>query len=270
MHILLNYRRDELPASARAGSLPDAALILPNFAETFSYTLSELISFGIPAIATRLGALAERIHDGVDGFLVAPTAVEILATVAHLRANRVALTDARSALARVPTRTLDDMLRDYRGLLPRPARTYARHAIGNASLDRIAAQAYAGQLGDAQRLASAQREEIGGHLAELERRAEWGISLERDVRQTRKAFESAQGELERLGTVHSELQADFEERTQWALALDAQREELEGELATLRGSLSWRITRPLRYAMRKLRAARVRLGFALTSAAQIR
>ncbi|HEY4351658.1 MAG TPA: glycosyltransferase, partial [Paraburkholderia sp.] len=71
VHILLNYRRDELP-SLLASVAPDAALILPNFAETFSYTLSELISFGIPVIATRLGALAERIRDGVDGFLVAP------------------------------------------------------------------------------------------------------------------------------------------------------------------------------------------------------
>ena len=54
VHILLNYRRDELPALL-ARVAPDAAMILPDFAETFSYTLSELGSFGIPVIATRLG-----------------------------------------------------------------------------------------------------------------------------------------------------------------------------------------------------------------------
>ncbi len=45
VHILLNYRRDELPALL-AQVAPDAALILPNFAETFSYTLSELFESG--------------------------------------------------------------------------------------------------------------------------------------------------------------------------------------------------------------------------------
>jgi hypothetical protein len=58
VHVVLNYRREDLPALlAQVRPMP---LLLPTVAETFSYTLSELGSLGIPAIATRVGALAER------------------------------------------------------------------------------------------------------------------------------------------------------------------------------------------------------------------
>jgi GT2 family glycosyltransferase/glycosyltransferase involved in cell wall biosynthesis len=255
VHVVLNYRREDLPRML-ARIQPDAALLMPTVAETFSYTLSELFSLGLPVVATRLGALAERVSDGVTGWLVAPAADAVAATVARLAAERGLLAAARSAVRQIPQRSIVDMATDYSALLPNRPRAHAAAALAPMSTARLDAQTNAALLGDAQRLALAQHREIARHLAELSRRAEWGISLEGDVRR-------AQVELERFGKAHAELQADFEERTQWALALDAQREQLEYDLATLRGSLSWRITRPLRYAMRKLRAARVHLGVAV-------
>ena len=64
-------------------------------------------------------------------------------------------------------------------------------------------------------------------------------------------------ELGRFAQAHSQLQNEFDERTRWAQSLDA-------ELTTMRTSSSWRLTKPLRYAMRKLRAARTRLGFSMS------
>ncbi len=40
--------------------------------ETFSFILSEAFAAGLPVIASRLGPLADRVRDGVDGLLVTP------------------------------------------------------------------------------------------------------------------------------------------------------------------------------------------------------
>ncbi|MFZ2235530.1 MAG: hypothetical protein WAV67_04035, partial [Dokdonella sp.] len=63
VHLVLDYDRADLPLRL-ADWAPDAALLLPTVAETYSYTYSELASLFVPVIATRVGALAERIDDG--------------------------------------------------------------------------------------------------------------------------------------------------------------------------------------------------------------
>lgn len=40
--------------------------------ETFSFLLSEAFAAGLPVVASRLGPLADRVRDGVDGLLVTP------------------------------------------------------------------------------------------------------------------------------------------------------------------------------------------------------
>jgi len=51
-------------------SNPDMILLLSNWPETFSYTLSEAIASGVPVIATDAGALRERVSKEAVGFLV--------------------------------------------------------------------------------------------------------------------------------------------------------------------------------------------------------
>ncbi|HSM99493.1 MAG TPA: glycosyltransferase, partial [Rudaea sp.] len=246
VHILLNYKAAELPALL-ARVAPDCALILPDFAETFSYTLSELRSFGIPVLATRLGALAERIADGADGFLVAPDAVAIAAAIETMRANPDALARVRDTLAQQPLRTLADMAAGYRDLLPlapRP-RTLKLPAAG---LDRIDAQMRASLIGESRRKIAALEDAVASKQRELEHRAEWAFGLD--------------AKLKRNASALYKLRNEFDERSAWALRLDAEVRQVREERDRVVGSLSWRITRPLRYAMRKLRGLRVRLGFA--------
>jgi GT2 family glycosyltransferase/glycosyltransferase involved in cell wall biosynthesis len=254
VHILLNYRAAELPALL-ARVAPDCALILPDFAETFSYTLSELRSFGIPVLATRLGALAERITDGVDGFLVAPDAMAIRDAIDALRSEPAHLARVRDALARLPLRTLADMAADYRDLLPLAPRSRTANRLTAAGQDRIAARQRAGLIGDAAREIAALEREIADKQRELEHRAEWAFGLDAQLKRNTTALRNLQGE--------------FEERSAWALALDRdlqvasrERDELRSEREQILHSLSWRITKPLRFARRKLRGLRVRLGFA--------
>ena len=247
VHIVLNYRGADLPELLERVAA-DAALILPNFAETFSYTLSELRSFGIPVIATRLGALPERIRDGVDGFLVDPRAEEIAATVARLQHDRQPLLQARAVLARQPSRTLADMAADYRDRLPRSVRAVgARYVLAPAGAERLVAQTGADLLGHAQRNTAELRSAIRTQERELIRRGEWGHELD--------------GQLKRVGTALKKLHGEFDERTAWAMALNEELATVRDERDRMRASLSWRLTKPLRYAKRKWLALRMRLAY---------
>jgi GT2 family glycosyltransferase/glycosyltransferase involved in cell wall biosynthesis len=254
VHILLNYKAADLPGLL-ARVAPDCALILPDFAETFSYTLSELRSFGIPVLATCLGALAERITDGEDGFLVAPDAVAIRAAIEALRNDPTRLARVRDALARLPLRTLADMAADYRDLLPLAPQSRTMNRLDVAGHDRIASQQGAGLIGVAARNIAALKREVADKQRELEHRAEWAFGLD--------------AQLKRNASTLRDLQGEFEERSAWALALDRdlqatsrERDALRSEREQILRSLSWRITKPLRFARRKLRGLRVRLGFA--------
>jgi GT2 family glycosyltransferase/glycosyltransferase involved in cell wall biosynthesis len=264
VHVILNYRREDLPALL--GQIrPDAALLLPTVAETFSYTLSELASLGIPAIATRVGALAERIEDDVDGWLVAPKAADVAAAVARLRADPQAIARARAVLEARSPRTVAEMAADYRAALLLPPQAPARYRLTSATTDRLVAATRAGEIGAAQRSVAAQRAGIRDQQRELERRAEWGMGLDREIKRAQATIAQQQAaiaalvpyreQLADLTQAHAQLEADFEDRTRWAKKLDA-------ELAAMYASTSWRLTGPVRYLARKIRATRVRTAFA--------
>jgi len=268
VHIVLNYSRDELPALL-GRIAPDAALMLPALAETFSYTLSELRSLGIPVIATRLGALAERIRDGVDGFLVPADADAIVTKIASLCANPSALAGARATLAQLPQRTLADMVADYRELLP-AAPEGTRYALAVAGPDRLRVQTYAAVSGDLRRDVADLKRAGAAQQRELERRADWALGLDRQLTRAGREIERLRDSVEertawaraandsesRTRAALEQLRREFDERSDWALALDAQ-------LEAMRASTSWRATRPLRYAKRKLLVLRTRLRYSL-------
>ncbi|MBN8886381.1 MAG: glycosyltransferase [Rudaea sp.] len=318
VHVVLNYRRADLPALL-AQIRPDAALLLPTVAETFSYTLSELSSLGIPAIATRVGALAERIKDGVDGWLVAPAAESVAAGVERLAQNPAAIGAARASLVAAPPHDLAQMAADYAALLPLSSRRVITADATASTSDTILAQTRADLLGNAQRLNADLREQIARQQGEIAQRSDWAIGLEHDVRRARRVIEKNQAyiaeqdktidertqwaqqsaaretetrnELSRFARVHKRLQIQFDERTRWATELDGELQNVRGEYTNLShahtqlqndfdertrwalqlnekvqemlGSTSWRITGPLRFAMRKLRGARTRIGFQL-------
>ncbi|MBS0570055.1 MAG: glycosyltransferase [Proteobacteria bacterium] len=285
VHILLNYTTAELPALiARIG--PDAALMPADLPETFSYTLSELRSLGIPVLATRLGALGERIADGVDGFLVAPEAPAIAAAIESLRADPARLARVRATLAQQLPRTLADMAADYRRLLPLAPRPRHARRLAVAGTGRLAAQQRAELVGEAQREIESLEGKIAGQQRELEHRAQWAFGLDTQLKQAGEVLRKSRIELAEREAAAAErlrrLQGEFDERSAWALALDrdlqaanrerdalrSERDALRSERDALRGererilhSLSWRITKPLRFARRTGRTLVARLGY---------
>lgn len=52
--------------------------VLPSYAEGFPMSLIEAMAKGIPAICTDVGGISDSLHDGVNGFLIAPRNISAL------------------------------------------------------------------------------------------------------------------------------------------------------------------------------------------------
>jgi glycosyltransferase involved in cell wall biosynthesis len=111
------YQLPELPQTLRSLK-PDLGLLLSNVPETFSYTLSELFAAGIPPVASRLGAFADRIEDGVTGWLVSPSGDDLLDRLSELDQSRDELSAIRSRLIETPQRSTTGVAKDYLKLIP--------------------------------------------------------------------------------------------------------------------------------------------------------
>lgn len=82
-------------------------LALPSYAEGLPYALLEAMAAGVPAIATRVGAIPEVVADGVNGLLLEPRAPEAIAAAIH------ALGEDRDALARMGEASRDTIAARY-------------------------------------------------------------------------------------------------------------------------------------------------------------
>jgi len=83
-------------------------IVVPSICyETFSFNVSEAFSAGVPVVASRLGALADRVHHKVDGLLVPPGDQQALnEALAELIDNPTLLAQLRAGVR--PARTMDE------------------------------------------------------------------------------------------------------------------------------------------------------------------
>lgn len=246
VHIVLNYQRDELPVLI-AKIAPDAALLLPTVAETFSYTLSEMWSLGVPVVATELGSLAERIEDGVSGWLAAANAAAINRVVAHLDEDRDSLEQVRLNLVDHAEKSLQAMSAEYCSCVPLPQPAIARYALQAVSNERLVIAELHTRLGESSRALSALSAKLETQQAELEKRSDWATGLDRELKQAARILEqreieidertiwanSLQDDIESAQDALTTLHAEFDERTQWALAQQAAIAQLDEHVQTL-------------------------------------
>ncbi|WP_345782614.1 glycosyltransferase, partial [Dokdonella sp.] len=253
LHVVLDYRRDEFPALL-ARIRPDAALLLPTVAETFSYMLSELRSLGLPVVATRVGALAERIEDGVDGFLVDTDVEAIAACIERLAREPAAIGAVRANLVGFPHATTAETAQRYTRLLDLLRRASARYPLAMTGADSLLEAALASELARASARERTIRAELLAARSESERRGEWGHGLDRELAATRSR-------LTRLNEAHDALHDELKQRTDWALALDAELQGVKPHYEQILASSSWRLTAPLRAGKNRLRALRASLAY---------
>ena len=108
------YARDEISARLAAEAI-DLVVLLPTWPETFSYTLSEALAAGVPAIVSTQGALVERI-DGTGRGIVVHSVEEAAAALERFGRDRAALRRLRDAVRRFRHPSLAEMAARYRPL----------------------------------------------------------------------------------------------------------------------------------------------------------
>ncbi len=292
VHVRMDYQRDALPTLINQIA-PDLALIPVTVAETFSYTLSELWSLGVPVLATRIGSLAERISDGENGLLTALDPAVIAAKLAELLAEPKPLLGLRVIQHQA---TPDRMALAYEAVLTATqagsfAGPYENNSIGRGIRHQLElAQAHS------ETTLSRALARISSQQVELERRGDWGDALQDQLDERVRWAKSLEKDLG-AARIHVErLSVELDERSQWALALQDEITGLKQDLTDLRelhaqqqteiesinnslqsavahgdsmqrdrdsilASRSWRLTRPLRHANRLFSQLLSRLKF---------
>jgi glycosyltransferase involved in cell wall biosynthesis len=102
----------------------DLIAVPSRWLETGPLVALEAFAAGVPVLGANLGGIAELVHDGVDGILVAPDdPVAWAATIKRLADDRQMIDRLRAGI--VPPRTIDeaadDMAKLYARVLSRPS-----------------------------------------------------------------------------------------------------------------------------------------------------
>jgi len=143
--ILESYHKDELGNLLRQFK-PDIGMLLSIVPETFSYTLSELWAAGIPVLATRLGAFADRIIETENGWLVDADSGAVLQKLQLLNSDRRLLSQAQSCVSRQSIRTASQMVADYASAAPDPGSVpLSRYSLPRRSYQNPYGQDFSGQ-----------------------------------------------------------------------------------------------------------------------------
>lgn len=226
VHILGDYTLRELPAIVARIS-PHAGLLMSICAETYGYTLGELMMLGIPPVATRVAAFAERIRHAETGYLYEPTAASLVEQLQAIDADRTGLQEIARRLREVHPRSAAEMVNDYHRLLPLSPRAGPDSESVAVSASGIAEQ---GVIDLAMESARRWKEIKNLHLT-------------LGVRDELIARGNQQRELLTVRLTETTRQRDE--------ALGAQA-RCDVDLQAMRASTSWRITRPLRWLKQAL------------------
>ena len=184
VHVLREYAHADIPQ--RVAELhPDLALLPISVAETWSYTLSELWTLGIPVLATRRGSLAERIEHGVSGLLVDANPDAIVAMLRQLVRDRNPLQYLHAP--QLPS--LREMTTAWREALPAKPRAPAPAMA--ASPGRLQSLVTELELMHARVREANLREQASEQRAELDRRAAWASQLESSLHEGQQALAAA-------------------------------------------------------------------------------
>lgn len=108
------YRRDELKALLQEHEI-DVVCILSTVAETYCYTLSEVVACGVPVIVTDIGALGERMRNMSCGWIVPERAghEEILQLLLNMQEHPKMYEEKRKKAEETSISSIKDMVSEY-------------------------------------------------------------------------------------------------------------------------------------------------------------
>jgi glycosyltransferase involved in cell wall biosynthesis/GT2 family glycosyltransferase/2-polyprenyl-3-methyl-5-hydroxy-6-metoxy-1,4-benzoquinol methylase len=95
----------------------DVVVVPSLWEETFCLTMSEAFAHGVPVIASDVGAMSERVHEGKNGFLFPVGDVDrLVELINRLMDNPSLLSQMKGYCMANPPRSVEDMMEQYRGL----------------------------------------------------------------------------------------------------------------------------------------------------------
>jgi len=262
VHMIFDYERERLP-ELLSMIRPHAGLLLSTVPETWSYTLSELWSLGLPVIATKLGAFAERVRDGGNGLLVAPEAAELEDAVRRLRDEGGLLGRLREGVSATEVADLAAMAKRYRALLPATGRLPCRYRLHAPEPGLLVENALRADLDEARHRIAAQADKLEEHETELLRRASWARRMEKLLDERTAWAQSLREDVERERRRVLERQEHLRQFRERLRAMQADYAALKQEHETMLSSRSWRWTEPLRALTTRLRRVRDAMRFRL-------
>lgn len=107
------YERSKILNILRDNQI-DVIILLSTWPETFSYTLTESISAGIPPIVTNLGSLKERVEKDKIGWVVEYDNPEnICELLRYIRANQSEIETRREQIKKYKLKTITEMKEEY-------------------------------------------------------------------------------------------------------------------------------------------------------------
>lgn len=270
VNVIINYERDELPGLLRDIG-PHLAALLSVVPETFNYALSEMQALAIPVVATRVGSFPERIRDGQTGWLVDVDADALIERLRAITESPAQLDRVRRELVETSPADMGGMITAYNRLCPvaQPGATANTRSAPDLGESEASAWRFTAGRQDARVIELVRKQ--SALEAEIEKRTHWAES---EVRQRRQEAEEHRQQVLALNalreTQNREAEAELAVRASHIRKLDRQIEDMRDEVsglgqaletqraqhAMVLGSLSWRLTAPLRVTRRMLARAR--------------
>ena len=84
--------------------------------ETYSFTLTESWSCGIPALVSNIGALEERVRESMGGWAVYPDVDHFKEKIDDILSHPQEYEDVQKNLRKVKLKTMNEMLKNYENL----------------------------------------------------------------------------------------------------------------------------------------------------------
>ena len=283
--VIEQYESAELPALVAAHS-PQLGLLTSITAETFSYTLSELLAMGLPVLATAVGAFASRINDGKNGWLVPPEASAMVDKIKALSDQPEVLSRVHQQALQTPLPSPQEVAAVYQSLLkglnPTGLTYHSNGLMDPADTGPLWGQSQL-KVTQQQRRITILEQDLSGKISWAEELDQHNQHLTENLSQERKHSAHLTAVAEQQTTAIKELesavdgfkqhinslQQELQQAQQHNRHLDQQINQLHVELAAVQGQLqetlnsrSWRYTAPLRrfttYARHKRNAVKFR------------
>lgn len=252
--IILDYDEASLPKHL-AHLNARAALFLSRVPETWNYVLSEAWALRLAVIAPDLGSFHERISHGVNGLLYPPSTDDLIELLEQVISGDLSCPEVSEHIGEP---SMADTLKAYENVIAygsRPSQWCVMPNRPQASV-RIIEEALnqkERQLDRATQNQAILHERINEQadlLARLDRtlkeRTDWALSLEKVI--------TAQSLPHPDSDNPSNTNIEIEALQRKLLQAQQERDWSESQLAEVRDSRSWRLTRPFRVFARIIRA----------------